>query len=621
MTWQRTFMSPRLQVMQTTKQGQIGHRYLTALVVSVLLLGHTALAVRSMARKSVTTDEIMYIAAGYYHLRTGDFNLNATNPPLMKMLSAIPLLVLDPLLPTVHSNPKQWSLTEQWKYARAFLYDNRVDADQMLFVTRLPVLALSLVLGVYLFRWSCALYGQAAGCSALFFYALSPNILAHARLATLDLGLTAFMFIAAYYFWRFMTRPRALSLLLCGIFAGLSLLTKTTAVFLAPIFALYVLACMIRRDGRGVYERFPWIRSLSPSMIARRQLLSAGYAFCAIGLIAVVVVNAGYGFQGSLRSSDTEHVNDVDENAISATAQAASALSMLPRPLPSPFLDLIRFQSRLVATSGSVYFAGKTYDRGLWYMMLVSLLIKTPMPAILLFGGALFYLASHLRSLQAEWLLVSFICVILFVFSYLGNVNVGVRYILPVYPFMHMLIGGCTRRMLGGSKAIAGIAVALGGWYLISNVMIHPHYLAYFNELVGGPANGYRYLVDSNLDWGQDLKNLKAYMDRRQIERIGLGYFGSASADYYGIDYEYLPSVGLAPRTAAQKWWYEPGADDQTVEIPASDLVAVSATMLARSGWIRGNCYRVYERLARCEPVDQVGYSILIFEKKCTTPR
>ena len=100
-----------------------------------------------------------------------------------------------------------------------------------------------------------------------------------------------------------------------------------------------------------------------------------------------------------------------------------------------------------------------------------------------------------------------------------------------------------------------------------------------------------------------------------------LGYFGSASADYYGIDYEYLPSVGLAPRTPGQKWWYEPGADDQAVEIPASDLVAVSATMLARSGWIRGNCYRVYERLARCEPVGQVGYSILIFEKKCITPR
>lgn len=614
-------MSPRLQAMQTTKRGQIGHRYLTALVVSVLLVGHAALAVRSMVHKSVTTDEIMYIAAGYYHLRTGDFNLNATNPPLMKMLSAIPLLILDPLLPPVHSNPKQWSLTEQWKYARAFLYDNRIDADQMLFAARLPILALSLALGIYLFRWSCALYGQAAGCSALFFYALSPNILAHARLATLDLGLTAFMFIATYYFWRFMTRPGAFSLLLCGIFAGLSLLTKTTAVFLAPIFALYVLACMIRRDGRGVYERFPWIRSLGPSMVARRQLLSAGYAFCVIGLIAVVVVNAGYGFEGSFRSSGDEQVNDVDEDAISATAQGASAPSTLPRPLPSPFLDLIRFQSRLVATSGSVYFAGKIYDSGLWYLMIVSFLIKTPMPAILLFGGALFYLAWHVRSSQGEWLLVSFICVILFVFSYLGNVNVGVRYILPVCPFIHILTGACARRMLRGSKAVAGIALALGGWYLISSVMIHPHYLAYFNELVGGPANGYRYLVDSNLDWGQDLKSLKEYMERRHIARIGLGYFGSASADYYGIDYEYLPSVGLAPRTPEQKWWYEPGADDQAIEIPASDLVAVSATILARSGWIRGKCYRVYERLGQCEPVDQVGYSILIFEKECITPR
>ncbi|MGD2111124.1 MAG: glycosyltransferase family 39 protein, partial [Phycisphaerae bacterium] len=255
-----------------------------------------------MARKSVTTDELQYIAAGYYHLRTGDFNFNATNPPLMKMIAAVPLLYLAPELPEVRSDPRAWSLPEQWKYARRFLYHNQVDADRMLLAARLPIVAVSLLLGIFVFRWGAALFGALGGCTALFFYALSPNILAHARLATHDLGLTAWMFIACYYFWRFMDRPSVVSLLLCGLFAGLALLTKTTAVFLAPIFGLYVLICMLRAEGKGIFERFPWVRRLDPKLRARRQLLSAGWACCAIAFIVLLVLNAGYGFQGTLRA-------------------------------------------------------------------------------------------------------------------------------------------------------------------------------------------------------------------------------------------------------------------------------------------------------------------------------
>lgn len=608
------------QNVETSKGGRNGHRYLTALVVSVLLLAHAALAIRSMAGKAVTTDEIQYLTAGYYHLRTGDFNFNATNPPLMKMLSAVPLLLLDPLLPPVHTDPKGWSSTEQWRYARAFLYENRVDADRMLFTARLPIVALSLVLGLYVFRWGCELYGQTAGCFALFFYALSPNILAHARLATLDLGLAAFMFIATYYFWRFMTQPSARSLVLCGIFAGLSLLTKTTAGFLAPIFGLYVVVCAVRRDGSGVFEKFPWVQRLHPSMVARRQLLCAGQAFCVIGLIVLAVLNVGYGFQGNLRSTPDTRVGEAKVENVQADAEAGLSLSALPHPLPSPFRHAIHLQSKLVASAGSVYLAGRIHEAGLWYLMAVSFLIKTPIPAILLFGGSMMYLLVQVKTLQAEWLLVSFICVIVFVFSYLGNINVGLRYILPIYPFIHVLISALVGRIFRRSKVAGAIAIVLAGWYLAASATIHPHYLAYFNESVGGPANGYRYLVDSNLDWGQDLKGLRDYMTERDVDRVGLAYFGSASADYYGIDYEYLPSVGLTPKTPQQKWWYEAGADDQVVDIPQSSFVAVSATMLGRPGWIRGKCYRIYEGLRRCEPVGQVGYSILIFETECLRP-
>jgi hypothetical protein len=170
------------------------------------------------------------------------------------------------------------------------------------------------------------------------------------------------------------------------------------------------------------------------------------------------------------------------------------------------------------------------------------------------------------------------------------------------------------------SKLGVGVVGVLALWYLGAPITSHPHYLAYFNEIVGGPKNGYRYLVDSNLDWGQDLGNLKAYMTKGGVDRIGLGYFGSADANYYGIEYEYLPSVGLAPKKPGQRWWYEPDAGTQVVEIPTSELVAISATILTRPSWIRGECYEIYDRFRQCDPVGQIGHSILIFERECIQP-
>jgi hypothetical protein len=190
----------------------------------------------------------------------------------------------------------------------------------------------------------------------------------------------------------------------------------------------------------------------------------------------------------------------------------------------------------------------------------------------------------------------------------------GLRYVLPIYPFLHVLISSLLRSRRVRSKALGVTTCVLGGWYAASAVGIHPHYLAYFNAFVGGPENGYRYLVDSNLDWGQDLKGLRRYMDEKGIDRIHLGYFGSADASYYGIDYDYLPSVGLAPKEPGQFWWYEEeAACTAPIEVPKG-TVAISATLRASPGWMRPVFGECYSWLRDYEPVDQVGHSILIYE-------
>jgi len=598
--------------MSRVKANQI--RWVVAVVLILLLATQ---AILSLRQKSVTVDEMMYIAAGYYHLRTSDFQMNMTNPPLMKLVSALPLLTLDLELPSIEEDPVGWNLIEQWKYARAFLYHNRVDADTILHLARLPIVLLSIVLGLYVFAWSRELYGATAGLLVLFLYSFSPNILAHSRLATQDLGLTAFMFISTYYFWRYVRRPSAKTLTLSGIFFGLALLTKTTAYLLIPIFALYGLICILKNNRLGINENLPLIGRISEPRTRLRQGTSVVVSLLVIGILGLVVLNIGYGFQGTFQSFGKDAHARIYEKLPVQNAVTSRLLDLLvdvPIPLPSPYVEGLRFQYGLAGSSGGVYFAGNIYENGLWYLQLVSFLLKTPIPTLILLVASTAYMIVQRRELEAEWLMATFVAVVLFFFSYLANVNVGLRYVLPIYPFVLVLIGRLFAQEFTHHKVARILGLALLAWYLWSSIRIYPHYLAYFNEFIGGPKNGYKYLVDSNLDWGQDLEGLKHYMEEKGIEKIKLGYFGSADAAYYGINYDYLPSVGLAPTEPGQYWWYEIDSEEKAQLAPQKGTIAVSATLLANPGWMGPLFGDAYEWLKQYEPVDQVGYSILVYE-------
>jgi hypothetical protein len=569
----------------------------------------------SMRQKSVTVDEIMYITAGYYHLRTGDFQFNMTNPPFMKMLSALPLLFVDPDLPDHAAAPDDQNLIAQWQFSRSFLYGNRVDADTILFWARIPIIIVSIILGLYLFRWSREVYGTAAGLFALFLYSFSPNILAHSRLATQDIGLTAFMFIAAFYFWRYLKQRNSGTLLLCGLFFGLAFITKTVALILLPIFLVYGLIVYLKYPDRLSEARLPLVNRLNKRRL--RQLATLAGALLVVGLVGAVVLNLGYGLQGAFRPIDSQYLPAVYARLpLGGRLQemVGKLLGALPRPVPWPFLRSLGFQTGLVAESSGVYFAGNLYENGLWYLMPASFLIKTPLPTLILLTLAAIFLAVRRIKLDAEWLMLTVVAATFLLFIVFSNTIVGLRYILPIYPFVFLLISSLLRSDFRLSGLLASLIIVLSIWYVAGTVRIYPHYLAYFNETVGGPANGYKYLVDSNVDWGQDLKGLKAYMDENGIDSIKLAYFGSADADYYGINYEYLPSVGLEPQKPGQYWWYEMTPENDSPLPPQQGTIAVSATILASPGWMQPLFQDSYAWLREHEPVDHVGYSILIYQ-------
>ena len=594
---------------------------LEKLIKTVVIFFLILLAVQSilsMQKKSVTIDEIMYIASGYYHLKTGDFQMNMTNPPLMKIFSALPLLSLKLELPVVEKDLKEMNLIEQWKYSRSFLYDNCVDADIILFLARLPIVMVSMLLGFFVFKWGRELFGYKAGLFALLLYAFSPNILAHSRLATQDIGLTVFMFISTYYWWKYMRDPELKFLLFCSLFFGFSILTKTTAFFLVPIYFLYALIIIVKKNEYVKYEKHIVSKHIKPENRFLRSFLFLIFSFLIIGLFGILILNIGYRFQGIFTpmSTSLDHSNFYQKLPVDniLIRKVADIILEVPLPVPSPFIEVLRSQFGITSVSGGVYFAGKIYTSGLWYLMIVTFLIKTPISLLALLALSFFSLLKKRQSLNAEWLIIFFIIILVAVFSYLANINVGLRYILPIYPMIFVLVSRLLCIRFKRQVLFVVLISILSIWYVISSLSIHPHYLAYFNEFIGGPKNGYKYLADSNIDWGQDLKGLKRYMEEKNIQKIKLAYFGSADASYYGINYEYLPSVGLAPKKPGQYWWYEREAKDKKRLEPQTGIIAMSVNILISPGWLRPLFYDSYSWIRKYEPVDNVGYSILIYD-------
>ena len=173
---------------------------------------------------------------------------------------------------------------------------------------------------------------------------------------------------------------------------------------------------------------------------------------------------------------------------------------------------------------------------------------------------------------------------------------VSLRYILPIYPLLFVFASGVTCLLLSRKSFALGFLLA-AGWYITASTIIHPHYLAYFNEFVGGPQNGYKYLVDSNLDWGQDLKGLGTFMRERGISRINLSYFGTDVPGRYGISYYRLPSLVLRPNPDGSS-------------VPAKDWVAISATNLQGTPFKDRDTFAMFRDR---QPVAMIGYSIFIY--------
>jgi len=572
-----------------------------SVVLLLLALGVQILA--SVCTTSPTFDEPYHIARSYVYLKTGDSALLARggHPPLANMLSVVPLLLRSDIALPPHQPgwPDVGSFKDLFRVAGVFLWQLGNDAESIVFWARLPMMLLSALLGGLVFFWAKQLNGMLAGLLALLLYTFDPNILAHSSVVTTDLGATFFVFVSIYCLWRFCQRPSWSRLILTGVVFGLTQATKFSALFLAPIFILLLLIWVFGMPGSALLFTLPAQNRLSGRPRLQRMYLALGLC-TVVFLVGFIVLWGVYGFEARpLLPHEESHPfldrfipgdNRGIKRAVYGLAES------VPLPAPAYFADLAWLQ-RYTRAGHPSFLMGRHAVRGWWFYFPVAFAIKTPIPMLILLVAAAWLSFRHRGELGEEYFLLVPMA-LLFAASMFSSIDIGYRNILPVLPLAFVYVSKVSSLSVGGKVArcvtarwARPVLSLLCAWYVIATVALSPHYLAYFNEFVGGPENGYRYLVDSNLDWGQDLKNLKRCVDARGIQRVYLSYFGTADAAYYGIDFLPMPDQPPAPDAAPAYY-----------AISATSLQNVYAQGGASTHW-----------LAQYQPVDKAGYSIFIY--------
>ena len=564
------------------------------LVALLLILALCAQVGLHVVSSSPTFDEPYHITRSYVYLKTGDSALLALggHPPFANLLSVSPLLLRSDVRLPQHEPgwPDAPTFKDLFRVADEFIWRTGNDADGIVLWARLPGMALSVGLALLVFRWAAELSGVRAGLLALLLYAFDPNIIAHSGVVTTDLGATFFIFLSVYCLWWFCRGPTWGRLLLTGIVFGLAQATKFSALSLVPVSVVLLAVCLLD----GARQPMDWPFCARGRFAQRPRLQRAWCMIVVCGLIFVIgsaVVWAVYGFElGPLMPREDSHPlldRYLPVNSLAVKRVAYAIAERIPVAAPAYFSELAWLQ-RYTRAGHPSYLMGSRGVAGWWFYFPVAFLIKTPIPLLLLVPVALWLSLQR----RADWKEEVFLLVPVVLFaasSVVSSIDIGYRNILPVLPFIFVYVSKVASRVL--TPLLKAALLVLCAWYVLGTVFVSPHYLAYFNEVIGGPVNGHQYLVDSNLDWGQELKNLKKYVDERGVAEIYLSYFGTADPAYYGIRFQPMPAEPPAPGQAPEYY-----------AISATNLQNVYAPEGAGAHW-----------LAQYAPQDAIGYSMFVY--------
>ncbi|OGZ96409.1 MAG: hypothetical protein A3J10_03285 [Candidatus Sungbacteria bacterium RIFCSPLOWO2_02_FULL_54_10] len=586
------------------------------------------LMVGSVWNDAATVDELAHIPSGFGYVTQLDYRLNPEHPPLVKALSALSAeIAVRPHFPTetVHW---QEEVNSQWAQGAVFLYGLGNDADRIIFWSRIPLILLTAFFSWLFYQWTRRRFGGVVALLTLALIAFSPTILAHGRLVTTDMGATLGFFIGIASFIAFLERPNWRRVAVAGVLFGIAQLLKFSVVLLIPVYGILLTA---------------WVLSL-PNLYRRERLRillhMAGRAVL-IGLIGVVVISSVYAifvwhYPAQRQARDTQFLLGSHGFRPMVDLDLALIKNPVTRPFAEYLLGFLMVQQRS-AGGNTAYFLGEVSAAGSRWYFPVLYVLKEPLPIHLLTAIALALAAAKYRASRriqkerrgmlrrwiaghfAEFSAFVFIAVY-WAFSVQSPLNIGIRHVLPTFPFLYLLVArqiadAIVRhrknnpRNLGEwlkdmyQKYIASLAryalvAVLFVWLAAETIFVFPSFLSYYNQLAGGTAQGWRIAVDSNYDWGQDLKRLAQFAQENNIPSLALDYFGGADPSYYFVSTSFVP-------------W-------QSARGPAHGWFAVSAsTRQSAFGEPAPGFSRrpedSYEWLKDYDPVARAGASIFIY--------
>jgi hypothetical protein len=574
----------------------------TTVALTIFAVVFLTLSVASYTRTSATFDEPVHLTTGYMMWKHGDFRFDPEHPPFQPMWDALPLLFMRHIQPVTilpdAVGQYEWVGYWQFEAAHQFLYKAN-DADHLLYAGRFMTALLGVLLGIFLFSWAREWLGFWPASLALAMYCLEPNILAHGSLVTTDFGVTCFFFGAIYFLWRLSRDLNAKNFAGIAICCALALASKFSAFALAPIIvALLVIRATLPDAWKcGIGRR--------KELATRRDKFAASALVALLlALISWVALWAAYDFRYRPSSAANSAFRLDERPDIRSKAPTVAAVVHWidgKKLLPNAYTQgLLLGQSKL--DGHLAFFDGKVKAFGWWWFFPAVFAIKTPISLIILLLGGLGLCAWLWRSTGKDAAFVALPPAVFLAAAMCSRLNIGLRHILPVFPFAILLAAFCAAAMLRSKLIMPRVALALClAFWLFEFFSVYPHNLAFVNEFVGGPSHGYEYLADSNIDWGQDLKGLKKWMDQQGVKHINLAYFGSADPAYYGLDCTYMPGSPIFEDKLITSRPQRPG------------YLAISNTLLDGVN-LSESGRRLYIFLQISEPVAVIGYSIRVYQ-------
>jgi hypothetical protein len=560
--------------------------WLFALVAGLLAL-HYGLAVGSKLHESTTSDELVHLTAGVSYWVNHDYRLQPENGILPQRWAALPTWLAHPKFPPLAGN-EYWRVSDQWVLGHEFFYETGEDHFPRLMAARAMIAVFGLGTGLLIFAWARRLFGDVGGLIALTWFAFDPTFLAHDGLATSDACATFFLLASVGAWWRHLHDPRARWWWLSAVAFGLACVAKYSAPLLLPMF---VILAAIRAFAAAPFVRLGRTWTSRGGKFGAAALSALGH-----GAVAAVIIWMFFGFRFSAANPalpPLEHFIrpwewlDANLGVAGKILRAVAAARLLPEAYVYGFAYVLETSQVRAA-----FLNGDYSNTGFPTFFPWAFLLKSTLPLLAASGAAL---ALLLRRKAADWYRFAPLGVLFgvyWMFSITSHLNIGHRHILPTYPVLFIASGALGAWLVSRRALPMAFVAVLLAWHVAESAFIAPHYLAYFNELAGGPKNGYRHLVDSSLDWGQGLPGLKTWLATHAApgEPAYLSYFGTGEPDYYGIQARRLMFVNGFKFPPPPISPLEPG------------LYCISATMLSHVySPVRGDWTLTLEREYQAE--------------------